>query len=249
MRRARERARLAAAGGRAGTSTATGPGRWRRWPPAPPSGRRPSSCPPAPGMRLLDAGCRPRHHHPGPGGGRGPRRGGGPGAQPAMVAQARALAAERGVVNARFEAGDVQALPFPDASFDAPSRAPCWSTCPTRPVQERRPGRWARRRGVPRTQRPAAACWRLIGLSPCDHATTVLSSAASGWKARGEACPQTEEQPSPAPPLRERGAPALRGAAAGRHVGDLPRCAGALRRVAWVRTVPPGSGSPRLPAC
>ena len=32
---------------------------------------------------------------------------------------ARALAAQRGVANARFESGDVYAIPFPDASFDA----------------------------------------------------------------------------------------------------------------------------------
>jgi ubiquinone/menaquinone biosynthesis C-methylase UbiE len=38
---------------------------------------------------------------------------------PEMVAQARALAAERGVANARFEGGDLLALPFPDTSFDA----------------------------------------------------------------------------------------------------------------------------------
>ena len=33
--------------------------------------------------------------------------------------QARALAAERGVVNARFESADLHALPFSDSSFDA----------------------------------------------------------------------------------------------------------------------------------
>lgn len=35
-----------------------------------------------------------------------------------MLAEARALAAGRGVANLRLERGDVEALPFPDASFD-----------------------------------------------------------------------------------------------------------------------------------
>jgi SAM-dependent methyltransferase len=37
---------------------------------------------------------------------------------PAMLAQARAQAAERGLDNVRFEQGNAEALPFPDASFD-----------------------------------------------------------------------------------------------------------------------------------
>ncbi|MCC7363491.1 MAG: class I SAM-dependent methyltransferase [Dehalococcoidia bacterium] len=37
---------------------------------------------------------------------------------PAMLDQARALAAQRGVTNARFEEADGAALPYPDASFD-----------------------------------------------------------------------------------------------------------------------------------
>jgi SAM-dependent methyltransferase len=37
---------------------------------------------------------------------------------PAMLAQARALACERGLANLRFEVGDAAALPFADASFD-----------------------------------------------------------------------------------------------------------------------------------
>jgi SAM-dependent methyltransferase len=39
--------------------------------------------------------------------------------QPAQVERGRALAAERGVGNVRFEVGSVDELPFPDASFDA----------------------------------------------------------------------------------------------------------------------------------
>ncbi len=37
---------------------------------------------------------------------------------PQMIAQARALAAERGCTNVRFELGDVEKLPFRPASFD-----------------------------------------------------------------------------------------------------------------------------------
>jgi len=37
---------------------------------------------------------------------------------PAMLEQARSLAEERGVANARFEQGVAEALPYPDASFD-----------------------------------------------------------------------------------------------------------------------------------
>ncbi|MGI9592536.1 MAG: class I SAM-dependent methyltransferase [Myxococcota bacterium] len=37
---------------------------------------------------------------------------------PAMLDQARSLAAERGVANVRFECGEAEALPYPDASFD-----------------------------------------------------------------------------------------------------------------------------------
>ena len=36
----------------------------------------------------------------------------------AMLAQARRLASERGLVNATFERGDVEQIPYPDASFD-----------------------------------------------------------------------------------------------------------------------------------
>ena len=40
-------------------------------------------------------------------------------ADPAAIDEARALAAERGITNARFDVGDVYALPYDDASFDA----------------------------------------------------------------------------------------------------------------------------------
>jgi ubiquinone/menaquinone biosynthesis C-methylase UbiE len=72
-----------------------------------------------PGMRILDCGC---------GGGTitlglaeavAPGEAVGLDFQPAQVAGARALAAERGVANVRFVTGSVYELPFPDASFDA----------------------------------------------------------------------------------------------------------------------------------
>ncbi len=44
---------------------------------------------------------------------------------PAMLDQARGLAEERGVANARFERGEAEALPYPDASFDLVSCRVC----------------------------------------------------------------------------------------------------------------------------
>jgi SAM-dependent methyltransferase len=72
-----------------------------------------------PGMRLLDCGCGPGSITLGlaqavaPGEVVGVDRG------PAELEAARALAAERGVTNVRFQEANVYALPFPDASFDA----------------------------------------------------------------------------------------------------------------------------------
>jgi ubiquinone/menaquinone biosynthesis C-methylase UbiE len=39
--------------------------------------------------------------------------------EPSQIALAQTSAAERGIANARFETGNVSALPFPDATFDA----------------------------------------------------------------------------------------------------------------------------------
>jgi ubiquinone/menaquinone biosynthesis C-methylase UbiE len=71
---------------------------------------------PAPGRRVLDLGC---------GAGHTALAFAARGAEvigldltPAMLAQARRLASERGLGNARFEQGDATRLPFPDASFD-----------------------------------------------------------------------------------------------------------------------------------
>lgn len=43
----------------------------------------------------------------------------------AMLEQARRLASERGVANARFERADAESLPFPDASFDVVTSRHC----------------------------------------------------------------------------------------------------------------------------
>jgi ubiquinone/menaquinone biosynthesis C-methylase UbiE len=59
--------------------------------------------------------------------------------QPAQLERARALAAERGATNVRFEAADVYALPFSDASFDAVFAHTLLLTRPTpEPGRERR---------------------------------------------------------------------------------------------------------------
>jgi ubiquinone/menaquinone biosynthesis C-methylase UbiE len=72
-----------------------------------------------PGMRVLDAGCGPGTITLGLAAAVAPGEAVGLELSPAMVEGARALAAERGVANVRFEVGDLLALPFPDASFDA----------------------------------------------------------------------------------------------------------------------------------
>lgn len=79
-----------------------------------------------PGMRLLDAGCGPgsitlglaerialRHGEPSAG------EVVGIDADPAALDYARRLAAEHSITNVRFEVGDVYALPYDGASFDA----------------------------------------------------------------------------------------------------------------------------------
>ena len=72
-----------------------------------------------PGMRLLDAGCGPGTITLGLAAAVAPGEVVGLELSPAMVERARVLASERGVPNVRFEVGDLLALPFPDASFDA----------------------------------------------------------------------------------------------------------------------------------
>jgi ubiquinone/menaquinone biosynthesis C-methylase UbiE len=72
-----------------------------------------------PGMRLLDAGCGQGSITIGLADAVAPGEVVGLDRDPEQVERARALAAERGVTNVRFEVGDAYALPFPDASFDA----------------------------------------------------------------------------------------------------------------------------------
>jgi ubiquinone/menaquinone biosynthesis C-methylase UbiE len=72
-----------------------------------------------PGMRVLDVGCGPGSIALGLAEVVTPGEVVGVDLQPAQVEQARALAAERGVANARFEAANIYELPFPNGSFDA----------------------------------------------------------------------------------------------------------------------------------
>ena len=72
-----------------------------------------------PGMRVLDVGCGPGSITLGLAEKIAPGEIVGIDFQESQIAQAKALAASRGVENARFEIGDVYHLPFPDASFDA----------------------------------------------------------------------------------------------------------------------------------
>lgn len=72
-----------------------------------------------PGIRMLDVGCGPGSITLGLAGHVAPGEIVGVDLQPAQVEQARALAAECGVTNVRFETADVYDLPFPDGSFDA----------------------------------------------------------------------------------------------------------------------------------
>jgi len=72
-----------------------------------------------PGMRLLDAGCGPGSITSGLAEAVAPGAATGVDVSADAVSAARALAAERGVANARFLDGDVCALPFPDSAFDA----------------------------------------------------------------------------------------------------------------------------------
>jgi len=72
-----------------------------------------------PGMRLLDCGCGPGTITLGLAAVVTPGEVVGLDIAPVQIERAAALAAEQGVGNARFETGDVYALPFPDASFDS----------------------------------------------------------------------------------------------------------------------------------
>jgi SAM-dependent methyltransferase len=72
-----------------------------------------------PGMRLLDAGCGGGSITVGLAAAVAPGPLVGVDLEVHRLAGAWRLAAERGVANARFAAGDIYALPFPDGAFDA----------------------------------------------------------------------------------------------------------------------------------
>src|SRR5205085_4499604 len=72
-----------------------------------------------PGMRLLDCGCGPGSITLDLAEVIAPEMAFGVDREPSQIALAHALAARRGMANARFGAADVYELPFPDASFDA----------------------------------------------------------------------------------------------------------------------------------
>jgi ubiquinone/menaquinone biosynthesis C-methylase UbiE len=71
------------------------------------------------GMRVLDCGCGPGSITVGLAQAVTPGEAVGIDVEPSQVALAQTYAAERGIANARFEIGNVYALPFPDATFDA----------------------------------------------------------------------------------------------------------------------------------
>lgn len=72
-----------------------------------------------PGMQVLDVGSGPGSITVGLAEAVAPGEVVGIDMQQSQVERASALAAERGVLNARFEVGDAYRLPFPDRSFDA----------------------------------------------------------------------------------------------------------------------------------
>lgn len=70
-------------------------------------------------MRVLDCGCGPGSITVGLAQAVAPGEAVGVDVEPSQIALARTHAAERGMANVRFETGNVYALPFPDATFDA----------------------------------------------------------------------------------------------------------------------------------
>ena len=72
-----------------------------------------------PGLRVLDVGCGPGTITLGLARAVAPGELVGLDIDPASVAAAEAAARDQGVTNVRFEVGRAEALPFPDASFDA----------------------------------------------------------------------------------------------------------------------------------
>lgn len=125
------------------------------------------------GMRVLDVGCGPGSITLGFAEAVAPAEAVGVDFQPSQVAQARALCAERGLTNARFETADAYELPFPDSSFDAVfAHAVLWHLRePARALNEMR-----------RVLRPDG----LVGIRDCDwggRIHTPLTPALEDWYA------------------------------------------------------------------
>jgi ubiquinone/menaquinone biosynthesis C-methylase UbiE len=72
-----------------------------------------------PGMRLLDVGCGPGTITVGLAAAVAPGDVVGIDREPSQIERARALAAEQGLTNVRFELAHAEEIPFPDGSFDA----------------------------------------------------------------------------------------------------------------------------------
>ncbi len=72
-----------------------------------------------PGMRVLDCGCGPGSITVGLAAAVAPGEVVGVDLEPSQVAMAQAQAAARGLATVRFVLGDIRALPFPEATFDA----------------------------------------------------------------------------------------------------------------------------------
>lgn len=71
-----------------------------------------------PGMDVIDCGCGPGSITAGLAEIVAPGQVTGVDVEPRQLESARALAAERGIRNLRFQSGSITALPFPDAAFD-----------------------------------------------------------------------------------------------------------------------------------
>ena len=117
-----------------------------------------------PGMRLLDVGCGPGSITVGLAQAVAPGEVVGVDIEPSVLDEARRLAAERRVNNARFEASDVYDLPFADGSFDAALAHTLLEHVPD-PVQALRELR--------RVLRPGG----VLGVRDCDWASGIFAPA------------------------------------------------------------------------
>jgi SAM-dependent methyltransferase len=118
-----------------------------------------------PGMRVLDVGCGPGTITLGLAEAVAPGEVVGVDVREDRLALARAAATERQVPNARFERGDVYALPFPDAAFDAAL---------VHAVLEHLPDPGRALAAVRRVLRPGG----VVGVRGPDHAAALIGPAA-----------------------------------------------------------------------